>query len=108
MTSVAPVTHDSHDVWPNSANPAESGSIETLLSGEPNLEDAFGRLEPALTADLEIESMPEVLRLFAPPEFHAAESRRTADLPPPLTRREHHALSVDSPFVGPATVKSDV
>ncbi|CAN0627484.1 conserved protein of unknown function [Burkholderia multivorans] len=106
-TPVAPVTHDSHDVRPTPANAAGSSSIEALLSGERNLEDAFGRLEQRLTPDLQIEPVPEVLRLFAPPEFHVAEARRTSALPPPLTRREHHALSVDSPLAAPAAMKND-
>ena len=106
-TPVAPVTHDSHDVRPTPENAAGSGSIEVLLSGERNLEDAFGRLEQHLTSDPGIETVPEVLRLFAPPEFHAGEAGRTSALPPPLTRREHHALSVDSPLTAPAAMKND-
>ncbi|WP_235510395.1 TagK domain-containing protein [Burkholderia sp. lig30] len=106
-TPAAPVTHDSHDVLPTPENAAGAGSIEVLLSGERCLEDAFGRLERHPVPDPEIESVPEVLRLFAPPEFHAAEAGRTSALPPPLTRREHHALSVDSPLAAPAAMKND-
>nr|WP_057925015.1 TagK domain-containing protein [Burkholderia ambifaria] len=100
-TPVASVTPDSHDVRPTPAAPAGPGSIEVLLSGKRNLEDAFGRLGTGFAPELEIEPMPEVLRLFAPPEFHAAEIRRAPALPPALTRREHHALSVDSPLAAP-------
>jgi hypothetical protein len=100
-TPVASVTPDSHDVRPAPTSPASPGSIEVLLSGERNLEDAFGRLERSSMSDPEIEPVPEVLRLFAPPEFHAAEARRAPALPPALTRREHHALSVDSPLIAP-------
>ncbi|MGV2293373.1 TagK domain-containing protein [Trinickia sp. YCB016] len=78
-------------------------SIETMLSAERGLEDYFGPLrtgEPAL--DLEAESATEVLRLFAPPEYHAAAARRPPRLPPELTRREHHTLSVDSPLFAPS------
>ncbi|VWB36113.1 hypothetical protein BLA14095_01453 [Burkholderia lata] len=100
-TPVASVMPDSHDLWPTPTNAAASGSIEVMLSGERNLEDAFGHLAPGFTPELEIEPVPEVLRLFAPPEFHAAEARRAPALPPALTRREHHALSVDSPLAAP-------
>ncbi|CAB3711856.1 hypothetical protein LMG22037_04109 [Paraburkholderia phenoliruptrix] len=93
-------THDAPDEWHAQDVHRESSSIEALLSGERTLDDVFGRLEgnPAL----EEASVPEVLRLFAPPEYHAAEARRAPALPPALTRREHHALSVDSPLAAPA------
>ncbi|MBN3775997.1 TagK domain-containing protein [Burkholderia sp. Ac-20345] len=100
-TPVASVMPDSHDLWPTPTNAAASGSIEVMLSGKRNLEDAFGHLNTGFTPELEIEPVPEVLRLFAPPEFHAAEARRAPALPPALTRREHHALSVDSPLAAP-------
>ncbi|KAG8155526.1 TagK domain-containing protein [Burkholderia catarinensis] len=100
-TPVASVTPDSHDVRPTPANAAAFGSIEVMLSGKRNLEDAFGHLDTGFTPEPEIEPVPEVLRLFAPPEFHAAEIRRAPALPPALTRREHHALSVDSPLAAP-------
>ncbi|MDR5741912.1 TagK domain-containing protein [Caballeronia sp. LZ029] len=76
-------------------------SIEALLSGQHTLEDAFGQMTPGHD-DLEVDAVPEVLRLFAPVEYHAAEARRSAALPPALNRREHHVLSVDSAFVAPA------
>jgi hypothetical protein len=82
----------------------EARSLETLLSGECTLEKIFGRLESGANgtiADLEAEPVPEVLRLFAPPEYHAAVAGQTAALPPALTRREHHALSFDSPLATP-------
>lgn len=98
---VASVTPDSHDVRPTPANVAAFSSIEVMLSGKRNLEDAFGRLDTRFSPEQEIEPVPEVLRLFAPPEFHAAEARRAPALPPALSRREHHALSVDSPLAAP-------
>ena len=100
-TPVASVMPDLHDVQLTPANPASAGSIEVLLSGKHNLEDAFGQLEQSLMPDLEVGSVPEVLRLFAPAEFHAAQAHRAPPLPPALTRREHHALSVDSPLSAP-------
>jgi hypothetical protein len=78
-----------------------SGSIEVLLSGERSLEACFGPLESGPALAMDIEPVPEILRLFAPPEYHAAATRRPPSLPPVLTRREHHALSVDSPLPAP-------
>ena len=77
-----------------------TGSIVDLLSDIEALDEAFGPLrhgeapEPAMP-----EPMPEILQLFAPPEFHATVSRRAASLPPSLARREHHTLAIDSPLV---------
>ncbi|MGN6318853.1 TagK domain-containing protein [Trinickia sp.] len=86
-----------------------AGSIETLLAGESTIDGCFGRLEGRSAADplgLAEDSEPEVLRLFAPPEYCAAtqphSSARASVLPPPLTRREHHVLSIDSPLVAPS------
>ncbi|RQZ24528.1 TagK domain-containing protein [Burkholderia sp. Bp9090] len=88
--------HDS----PACESPGRSDSIETFLSGNRTIEDAFGHLDGHAEAVADGESVPEILQLFAPPEFHA-ESVRRAPAPPPLTRREHHALSVDSPLAAP-------
>lgn len=86
-----------------------AGSIETLLSGESTIDDCFGRLEGRSAPDpldLAADSAPEVLRLFAPPDYCGAaqphSSARASALPPPLTRREHHVLSIDSPLVAPS------
>lgn len=79
----------------------ECDSIEALLSGNHTLEDVFERLDRHAEHILDDESVPEILRLFAPPEFHATAARRGPALPPALTRREHHALSVDSPLSAP-------
>lgn len=79
----------------------ECDSIEALLFGNHTLEDVFERLDRHAEHVLDDESVPEILRLFAPPEFHAAAARRGPALPPALTRREHHALSVDSPLSAP-------
>jgi hypothetical protein len=89
--------HDALDRLP------ASGSIEVLLSGECSLEECFGPLERGHMSDLNIEPVPEVLRPFAPSEYHAAATRRMPGLPPALTRREHHALSIDSPL--PASLR---
>lgn len=79
----------------------ECDSIEALLSGNHTLDDVFERLDRHADHVPDDESVPEILRLFAPPEFHAAAARQGPALPPALTRREHHALSVDSPFSAP-------
>lgn len=82
-------------------NSGRSDSIETLLSRNRTIEDAFGHLDGHMAPVSDGESIPEILQLFAPPEFHAASARRAPAPPPPLTRREHHALSVDSPLTAP-------
>lgn len=78
------------------------GSIEALLSGVRTLEECFGPLSAAPgscdSRDWRVDSVPEILRLFAPPEYHAAASQRSRALPPALARREHHALGIDSPL----------
>lgn len=96
---------NAEDGWQPHGEINEARSLETLLSGACTLEKIFGRLESGANgtmADLEAEPVPEVLRLFAPPEYHAAVASQTAALPPALTRREHHALSFDSPLAAPA------
>lgn len=80
----------------------DAGSMEEWLGGRMSIDAAFGPLGPNENLDLISDRpVPEILRLFAPPEYHAAEARRSPDLPPPLTRREHHMLSVDSPMSMP-------
>jgi hypothetical protein len=71
-------------------------SIEAVLSGRRDIEDVFGLLTkenspPAVI----VEPVPEILRLFAPPEFKERSSR----LPSALVRREHHASGIDSPLL---------
>lgn len=89
--------HDAH----TDDDAGHPDSIETLLSGNRTIEDAFGHLDGHMEPVTDGESVPEILQLFAPPEFHAASARRAPVPPPPLTRREHHALSVDSPLTAP-------
>ena len=81
-------------------------SIETLLSGVRSVEDMFGLLAAGDLPDpAAVTTAPEILRLFAPPEFNASTSR----LPPTLVRREHHAVGIDSPLMtrGVSTVTAD-
>lgn len=71
-------------------------SIETLLCGTRSVEDVFGMLAAGDMPDpAVVTTPPEILRLFAPPEFNAGTPR----LPPSLVRREHHAVGIDSPLM---------
>jgi hypothetical protein len=76
----------------------EPESIETMLSGSRRLEDFFGSLGELGPTFMGIEPVPEVLRLFAPPEYQAAHAQSPSIMPPELTRREHHEISIDSPL----------
>lgn len=77
-------------------------SIEALLSGAQLLDHAFGPLRESDLGSLpESEPVPEILRLFAPPEYMASAFRSMALLPPTLARREHHSLGIDSPLPMP-------
>ncbi|KVW36536.1 hypothetical protein WK95_22220 [Burkholderia ubonensis] len=74
-------------------------SIAGLLSGARVLDDAFGPLTPGDGPDpAATEPVPEILRLFAPAEYHATAARRQGGLPPALTRQEHQTLAIDSPL----------
>ncbi|WP_080419746.1 TagK domain-containing protein [Burkholderia ubonensis] len=74
-------------------------SIAGLLSGARVLDDAFGPLTPGDGPDpAATEPVPEILRLFAPAEYHATAARRHGGLPPALTRQEHQTLAIDSPL----------
>jgi len=84
------------------------GSIEILWSGARQLTDAFGILDEAdLRLLTDTESVPEVLRLFAPAEYQAAAHRRPLLLPPTLARREHHMPGIDSPIPSPVLTRDD-
>jgi hypothetical protein len=81
---------------------AGQDSIEALLSGAQLLDHAFGPLRESDIGNLpESEPVPEILRLFAPPEYLASAWRSTAALPPALARRDHHSLGIDSPLPMP-------
>ncbi len=86
----SPLHHAGHD------------SIEALLSGAQQLDHAFGPLRESDLGSLpESEPVPEILRLFAPPEYLASAFRSISALLPTLARREHHALGIDSPLPMP-------
>jgi hypothetical protein len=77
-------------------------SIEALLSGAQLLDHAFGPLRESDLGSLpETEPVPEILRLFAPPEYLASAFRSMSALPPTLARRDHHSLGIDSPLPMP-------
>lgn len=101
------IAHDAPQDWQRQGEHAEHGSIETFLADKRTLEEVFGRLDEGPALGLGGEPVPEVLWLFAPPEYQAAAQRRPPALPPALTRREHHALSVDSPLAAP-TLEDDL
>lgn len=81
---------------------ARQDSIEALLSGAQLLDHAFGPLRESDLGSLpEAEAVPEILQLFAPPEYLASAFRSMTALPPMLARREHHSLGIDSPLPMP-------
>ncbi len=82
-------------------------SIEALLSGAQLLDHAFGPLRESDIGNLpESEPVPEILRLFAPPEYLASASRSKATLQPTLARRDHHSLGIDSPLPMPEVIST--
>lgn len=89
---------------PDSGNDARANadsSISSLFFEPLRLEDAIGPLvlDDALNrADMNLDTPPEILHLFAPPEYQANAAARRRFVPPELTRREHHTLAIDSPL----------
>jgi hypothetical protein len=103
----AAVQPESHTVTAASGNASPSAfpddrteatdSIEALLGRTHLLEQAFGPLGLGEARELiATEPVPEILQLFAPYAYQAAASRRIAQIPPALARREHHSVSIDS------------
>ncbi|WP_260434939.1 TagK domain-containing protein [Burkholderia sp. Bp8992] len=77
--------------------------IEALLFGNRTLDDVFERLDEHAGPLPDGEPVPEILHLFAPPDFRATAAQH----PPALTRREHHALTIDSPLSAPVRKDED-
>jgi hypothetical protein len=78
---------------------SSSSPIAAILGDIHNVQQAFGPLARMSAEGIaEADEVPEVLRLFAPPEYHAAAARRVGAMPPSLVRREHHTLAIDSPI----------
>jgi len=77
----------------------DSSSIHSLLSDIDVLEEAFDALHEGGVTDLTgHDAVPEILRLFAPAEYHASAARRVGMAPPHVARRDHHTLAIDSPL----------
>jgi hypothetical protein len=84
------------------------GLISGLFPDIECVDEAFGPLVSGVLPDHpDNDRAPEILRLFAPPEYEA-KGRLDAVLPPALTRREHHALSIDSPMTGIGHATGDI
>ncbi|ALL64996.1 hypothetical protein K788_0002499 [Paraburkholderia caribensis MBA4] len=75
-----------------------SAPIGDFLSDIQKLEEAFGPLRRGVSDVGQPEEIPEILRLFAPPEYHASVACRAAAIPPTVARRDHHTLAIDSPL----------
>lgn len=67
--------------------------VRDLLHGREKLDQTLDGFASLGSVSLEAEKPDEVLRLFAPELAHGAKTAI-----PSLTRREHHALSPDSPM----------
>jgi len=78
-------------------------SIEALLFGDRRLEDVFEQLDEHAAPLPDADPVPEILHLFAPSDFRAAAALHL----PALTRREHHALTMDSPLSAPLRKDED-
>jgi hypothetical protein len=74
-----------------------TGTVSEFVLGNQSIEEAFGPLNSELSMPPLPDDTPDILRLFAPPEFLAG-SPVTAR-PPELARREHHVMSIDSPVI---------
>lgn len=71
-------------------------TLQDIVSGPLNIDDIFNGLDSLREAELfHIEEIPEVLRLFAPGwQQHIGHTH----IPPSLTRKDHHTVSVDSHY----------
>jgi hypothetical protein len=79
-------------------------TIESVISGVRGVEHFFGKLNAETSPPaVMLEPLPEILRLFAAPEFKTRSSR----LPSALVRREHHAPGIDSPLFAPRRAQSE-
>ncbi|WP_321963546.1 TagK domain-containing protein [Paraburkholderia sp. J7] len=94
-TPVSEPIHDHPETWDTGAG----GAISGLFSDIERMEQAFGGLGSDRAPDPG-ESVPEILRLFAPPEYRAKPAGEPTR-PPALTQREHHTLAIDSPLNEP-------
>ncbi|WP_167336053.1 TagK domain-containing protein [Paraburkholderia bannensis] len=87
-------THEHDPTWDSHAG----GAISGLFPDIERVDQAFGRLGIGEALDLGgDDGVPEILRLFAPPEY-SAKPHGEPVRPPALTQREHHTLAIDSPL----------
>jgi hypothetical protein len=71
-------------------------TLQDMISGPLHIDDIFNGLDSLREAELfHTEEPPEILHLFAP--GWQQKSNHTY-MPPALTRKEHHAVSVDSHY----------
>ena len=71
-------------------------TIQDMVTGPLHIDDVFNGLDSLREAELfQIEEPPEVLRLFAP---NWQQHNDYTQIPPILTRKEHHAVSVNSHY----------
>lgn len=69
-------------------------TLQDLVTGHLHIDEIFEGLDSLREMELFTEEdPPEILKLFAPVGQPASQRVQT---PPPLTRKEHHAVSVDS------------
>lgn len=69
-------------------------TLQDLVTGHLHIDEVFNGLDSLREMELFTEEdVPEILKLFAPGEQPTSQRAQT---PPHLTRKEHHAVSVDS------------
>lgn len=71
-------------------------TLQDMVSGPLHIDDIFNGLDSLREAELfHTEEPPEILHLFAP---GWQQQTSHTHMPPTLTRKEHHAVSVDSHY----------
>ncbi|MCO6514387.1 MAG: type VI secretion system-associated protein TagK [Snodgrassella sp.] len=71
-------------------------TLQDIVSGPLHIDDIFNGLDSLREAELfQTEEPPEILHLFAP---GWQQQNNHTHMPPMLTRKEHHAVSVDSHY----------
>ena len=71
-------------------------TIQDMVTGPLHIDEVFNGLDSLREAELfQIEEPPEILRLFAP---NWQQHNDHTQIPPILTRKEHHAVSVNSHY----------
>lgn len=100
-------TREQEDILRNAVHPAVQvhledlshipdslATLQDLVTGHLHIDEVFEGLDSLREMELFTEEeSPEILKLFAPGGQPTSQHVQT---PPPLTRKEHHAVSVDS------------